>query len=402
MNLPLHILLKALAEPSTPQQPGVALASASGGGGAASPPVRPISLPAVANPPVSAIAGRPPSPVIAVNAPALVHPVPKVNVVANGPTLPSSAVVRPPATAAVVGRPPAPVIAANAPVPARPVPKVTVAATIPALSSPSVVRPPVSAVAGKPPSKALTATKTTVKQTTTKTVAQAPVKVVKQCGADNKVNLWALLRRTPSVVISQLQLLYASVFNTFNSVYPLRDVFTNCGGKCVAMIITAHAKVIEQADAELQDDKICVLRNAACIESVNNKALAAMNIEKPNIVNCFSSVGITFTKDGQDKIVASFVEGIKNAIKNDAQLLDEENMQATIVPATVPTKPKPVQGQGGNVKKPVAIVTPPRVPAQTQPVRLPAPATTKGQIQSVASTIQNSVKPRPGTPATQG
>lgn len=392
--------IKALAQPSSSQQtPGVAMSSALGGG--ASPPFRPVSLPAVANPPVSAIAGRPPSPVITANVPAPARPVPKVNVVASGPVLPSSSVVHPPVTA-VVGRPPAPVIAAKAPVPvpARPVPKGNVAANIPAVSSSSVAHLPVAAVAGRPPGKvavpnpALATTKTTVQQTTTKTVAKTPVKgTAKKCGADNKFDLNVLLQRTPPAVLALLQLVYVTVFRTFESVYPLQDVFTNCGGKCVAMIITVHAKVLKEADTSLQDETTCLVRNDACLNSVNNKALAAMSIVKPKIVDCFSSVGITFTKDGMDKISASFVEGIKSAIKNDAQLLDEENRQATIAPGTVAPIAKPVQGQGSNVKKPVAIVTtPPRVPAQTQPVRLPAPA----------STIQISVKPKPATTVPQG
>lgn len=259
------------------------------------------------------------------------------------------------------------------------------------------------------PRPPVTVTKATVKQTksTTKTVAQTATdgSGIDKCGADNIVNFRSLLHNTPCSVVSHLQLVYASVFNTFDSVYPVHSVFYNCGGKCVALIITSLASIVTQADNSLQRLKICKVRNKGCLNRVKMDAVVALSKEKPKIVNCFSTlkVRITFNKDALDKISSSFVDGTMSAIQNAAATLDNESGQTTVASGTVTTATKPIPSQGNNGKKPVAIVTPSRVQTQPQtnvprsPSTATSTATTKGQVQAVKAVIQNAVKPKPAT-----
>lgn len=134
------------------------------------------------------------------------------------------------------------------------------------------------------------------------------------CKDDNRVNIWQLLHNTPASVVSYMQMVLASSFNTINSVISLKSVFTNCGGKCVSLTITSLADLMTNADRSIQ---ACKVKDDACLVPINTKAIKSIQDFEPKVFACLTGVSIVITKENWQKVVDSFKDGIRNAIKQD-------------------------------------------------------------------------------------
>lgn len=208
---------------------------------------------------------------------------------------------------------------------------------------------------------------------------------------DNKVNIWQILHNTPNSVVSLLQLVLATSFESINNIHSIKDIFKKCGGKCIRQTITDLSVVLTDADKRLQ---ACKVRDNACITSVTAEASRLIDLGNAKNKECYTSVGVVVSTTDWQRVVLTFKNSINYAISSDAQLLNESSDQIVgVQKPLVPASSHPVVS-ATNVKQTV-VVAPAKTPVQA-PVQIPV---VKPVIPS--KPVQVQVPPRPAQTAGQ-
>lgn len=188
------------------------------------------------------------------------------------------------------------------------------------------------------------------------------------CKGDNIVNIWQLLHNTPASVVAYMQMVLASSFNTINSVISLKSVFKNCGGKCVSLIISSLADLMTTADHSMQ---ACKVKDNACLDPIHAKATTSVQNFEPKVFACLTGVSIVITTDNWKKVVDSFKDGIRNAIKQDVADFARA-LSAAIAASTAVSQVKVVKVNTGTaVAKRNAATLPKPQPPRSVPVPVP-------------------------------
>lgn len=190
------------------------------------------------------------------------------------------------------------------------------------------------------------------------------------CKDDNRVNIWQLLHNTPASVVAYMQMVLASSFNAINSVISLRSVFNNCGGKCVSLTISSLAGLMTTADHSMQ---ACKVKDDACLDPIHAKATKSIQDFESKVFVCLTGASIVITKENWKKVVDSFKDGIRNAIKQDVA----DFARALSAASAAGSQVKVVKvNTGTSVARPNAATLPKPQPPRSVPVPVPiAPRT---------------------------